>query len=344
MRIAELFEPRKFRIVDGEVSDPGPGEIQVRVQAVGICGSDTHYFAGRRDHEPQTIYPFVLGHEFAGDVAAVGEGVTGVDIGARVCCAPDQPCGRCEWCRKGEINVCPDVRFAGSGGIVGCLSEYYLVKSSQLHPIPDSLGYAQATLAEPLAIGLHIVDNLIGPHGNRIAAVVGAGPIGLCTCFALKLRKVPTVYVSDRLAPRLQAARRLGADGTCLVSAESFLDFIREKTAGRGVDIAVEAAGELAAIPEAVGLAAIHGTVVIEGIPEGSITELNIDFCRRRELKIVFGRRSVHKTDEALRLIAQGTFDTGVLITHEFALHEAQKAFEIARDYSEGAIKVILKP
>ncbi|GAG35718.1 unnamed protein product, partial [marine sediment metagenome] len=115
MKTATLVGPNRIEIHEGPIPEPGPGEVLIRVRAVGICGSDTHYFAGRRDHEEHTVYPFVLGHEFAGEVAGVGEEVDGVEIGARVACAPDRPCGECEWCRKSEVNVCPNVRFAGSG-------------------------------------------------------------------------------------------------------------------------------------------------------------------------------------------------------------------------------------
>ena len=326
------------------VPAPGHDEVLIRVRAVGICGSDTHYFAGKRDHESQTIYPFVLGHEFAGEVARPGSGVKNVVEGDRVCCAPDLPCGACEWCRKGEANVCPNVRFAGSAGVFGCMSEYYVVKASQLHPIADSVSFEQATLAEPLAIGLHMVDNLIRPEGGECAAVVGVGPIGLCATFALKRRGVEPIYVADRLAPRLEAAKRLGADTTCLVPATSMREFIGARTDGRGVDIAIEAAGELAAIGETIELSAIHGIVLIEGIPEAGRAALNVDFARRHEMRIVFGRRSLGKTDEALRLIADGAFDTDALITHRLPLADAQAAFEMTRDYTHGAIKVIIEP
>ena len=316
----------------------------VRVRAVGLCGSDTHYFAGRRDHEPQTVYPFVLGHEFSGEVAELGKGVKGIKQGARVGCAPDLPCGKCEWCRKGERNVCPNVRFAGSGGVEGCLAEYYLVHESQLHPIPDALGFAEATIAEPLAIGLHIVDNLVRPAGGESYAVIGAGPIGLVTVFAARRARAGRILVADRLPERLDAAGKLGADDACLVPGKDFTEFVRAATGGRGADVAVEAAGEVETIEQVFHLVAVHGLVIIEGIPDKSHAPVNVDVARRREMRVIFGRRSLGKTDEALALVASGEFDAGVMITHRFPLEEAQTAFEHARDYKDGAIKVVVEP
>jgi len=344
MKIAVLVHQNRIEIQDRPVPKPGPEDVLIRVRAVGLCGSDTHYFAGHRDHEPQTVYPFVLGHEFAGEVAAVGKGVRGVAEGARVGCAPERPCGKCEWCKKGETNVCPNVRFAGSGGVEGCLAEYYVVHQSQVHPLPDGLGFAEATLAEPLAIGLHMVDNLIRPRGGESYAVIGAGPIGLVTVFAAKRAGAGRILVADKQAERLRAAQRFGADETCLVPQNDFTEFVKKATGGRGVDVVVEAAGEVEAIEQALHLCAIHGQVLIEGIPPASHAPINVDVGRRREMRIIFGRRSLGKTEEALELIASRRFDAGVMITHRFPLAETQSAFEHARDYRDGAIKVIVEP
>jgi L-iditol 2-dehydrogenase len=344
MRTAVLVEPNKIEIQDWPTPKPGPGEVLVRVRAVGICGSDTHYFAGKRDYETQTIYPFVLGHEFAGEVALLGPRVEGVQVGARVYCEPDRPCGACEWCRRGEFNVCSNVRFAGSGRVLGCLSEHYLVAGDRLFPLADQVGFAEATLVEPLAIGLHIVDNLVRPRGGETYAVVGTGPIGLVTIFAARRRGASDIYASDRIPGRLEVARKLGADHTCVVPGEDFVRFIEQHTGGRGVDVAVEAAGDLEAIGQLTRLPRIHGLGIIEGIPPAAEAAIDVNAARRRELTIIAGRRSLLKTAEALGLIETGEFDPGLMITHRFPLTETQKAFEYTRDYSDGVIKAIVEP
>ena len=345
MKTAVLIEPNRIEIQDRTVPDPGPQEVLIRVRAVGICGSDTHYFAGKRDHEDSTVYPFVLGHEFSGEVAKTGANVSGVEEGARVGCAPDRPCGQCEWCQKGEENVCPNVQFAASGGIPGCLSEYYVVHQSQLHPLSPNIGFGEATLAEPLAIGLHIIDNLVQPRGNETFAIIGAGPIGLVTTFAARLRgEHAVIYTSDRLSERIAAAETFGASETCLVTDRDFSDFVLDKTSGRGADVVVEAAGEKQPIDQVAGMASIHGTAIVEGIPPAGHVKFDVDSARRRELKVIFGRRSLHKTDEALALVADGQFPSDAMITHEFSLEETQEAFETTRDYSDGVIKAIIHP
>ena len=344
MKVAVLVAPNRIEIEDRPAPRPGPEDVLVRVRAVGICGSDTHYFAGLRDHEKDTVYPFVLGHEFAGEVAEVGSAVRDVAAGTRVACAPDRPCGKCEWCRKGERNVCPNVRFSGSGKVPGCLQEHYVVHRSQLHPLAGSVGFAAATLAEPLGIGMHIIDNLVRPKGGESYAIIGAGPIGLVTTFAAKLRGAGAVYVSDKVPERLEAARRLGADRTCRVPSESLEELVRDATGGRGVDVAVEAAGDTAAVEQVTRLARIHGLAIIEGIPPVGSAPVDVNAARRRELTVIFGRRSLHKTDEALALIESGRFDAGVMLTHEFPLEDAQRAFEYARDFRDGVIKAIIKP
>jgi len=344
MKTAVLLAPNRIEVQEQPVPEPGPAEVLVRVRAVGICGSDTHYFAGRRNHEKDTVFPFVLGHEFAGEVAAVGDQVTGVEIGTRVYCEPERPCGGCEWCRKGEFNVCANVRFAGSGGVPGCLAEYYVVTPAQLFPLPGSVSFEQATLAEPLAIGLHIIDNLAQPLGGETYAVAGVGPIGLVTTFAAGRAHASAVYAADRIPVRLEAARRLGATDTCLVPQEDFVAFVRDRTAGRGVDVAVEAAGELDAIEQLTRLPRIHGLAIIEGIPASNTAPIDVTAARRRELRIISGRRSLHKTREALRLIESGDFDTSVMLTHRFTLAETQKALEYTRDYRDGVIKAIVAP
>ncbi|MBS3762814.1 MAG: alcohol dehydrogenase catalytic domain-containing protein [Planctomycetes bacterium] len=344
MKAAVLVEPDRIEIQEQPEPTPGKNEVVIRVRAVGICGSDTHYFAGMRDHEADTVYPFILGHEFSGEVAELGVGVENVEVGDRVGIAPDKPCGECEWCKKGEFNVCPNVDFAASGGVPGCLREYYVVHKSQLHPIPAHLGFPEATLAEPLAIGLHIVDNLIQPEGGEEYAIIGAGPIGLVTTFAARRTGASTIMVAEKREERLEAATKLGADETCLVSDQDFVDFVEEQTNGRGVDVAVEAAGQLDAIAQVAQLPRIHGLAIIEGIPPAGFAEIAVDSARRKELQIIFGRRSLNKTDDALDTVALGGFDADAMITHRFSLDEAQKAFETARDYKDGVIKAIIEP
>ncbi len=340
MRSAQLVEPNRIEVREAPVPAPGPGEVLVRVKAVGVCGSDVSIFRG--NFQSETRVPCVLGHEFAGEVAALGPGVHGAAVGDRVACAPDRPCGECEWCRKGETNVCPNVQFAASHGVEGCLSDYFVVHASQLHAMPDALDFPEASLCEPTAIGLHIIENLVRPAGGETYAIMGAGPDGLTIMCAARANRASRIYVSDLIPERIEAARRMGADDVCNVGEADFLDFIRDRTDGRGVDVAVEAAGAVPAIQQVFLVTAIHGKGVILGIPPTDTIELNVTAARRKELTVVSARRTVGKYDRALEFLEQGKVNPGILITHRFPLERTQDAFEYARDRKDGVLKPLI--
>lgn len=341
MRIAPIVAPEKIEIQDALVPQPGPDEILVRVRAVGVCGSDMHVFVGRLQKEVN--YPYVVGHEFSGEVAALGEGVDAPAVGSRVACAPDRPCGQCEWCAKGETNVCPNVEFAASHGYPGCLADYYVVRRDQVYPIPESLGFVEASICEPVAIGLHVVENIVQPAGGESYAIMGAGPDGLSIMAAAQINGASAVYVSDMLSERLDAARRMGATEVCNVKDTDFGDFITQRTEGRGVDIAIEAAGAVPAIQQVFHVAAIHGRGVVLGIPPTDEIPLDVTAARRRELTVTWARRTVGKYARAINLIANGAIDTSVLITHRFPLERAQQAFECVRDRRDGVLKAVIE-
>ena len=342
MRASLLVAPGTMEVRDVPLPKPGRGEVLLRVRAVGICGSDLHFFAGHLQRE--TSFPLLLGHEFAGEVAALGPDVQDVTVGARAACAPDRPCGTCEWCRKGQTNVCPNVRFAASHGEPGCLSEYYVTHASQLYPIADSVTFEEAALFEPMATGLHVVENLARPKGAETYAIMGAGPDGLAILCAARHNGASAVYASDLVPERLEAALKMGATDVCDAGREDFVQFLLERTEGRGVDIAVEAAGAVAAVRQVFHAVAIHGTGIILGIPRQDEVRVNLTAARRREATIIAARRTVGKYGRALEFIESGQLDTSVMITHRFPLEQTQQAFECVRDRRDGVIKAMVIP
>lgn len=340
MRSAMLVEPCRIELKDVPTPEPGPGEVLIRVKAVGICGSDVHIFVGR--FQAETRLPTVLGHEFAGEVAALGSGVTGLEVGMRVACAPDRPCGSCEWCLRGETNVCPNVRFAASHGEPGCLCDYFAVRADQVYPIDDALGFEAAALCEPMAVGFHVVENMARPHGGETYAIMGAGPEGLAILLAARCNGAARVFVSDLLPERLNAAEQLGADVVCNVANQDLLELIKEETGGRGVDIAIEAAGAVQAIQQTFLATCIHGKAIAIGIPPTDTVALSMTAARRKELIFITCRRTVGKYRRALEFIASGQFDPGVIITHRFPFEAVQEAFECSRDRADGVIKAVV--
>src|SRR4051812_18319102 len=211
MRVAELIGPKQFRPADSGVSDPAPGEVQVRVQAVGVCGSDMHAYAEGGIGGSRCVYPMVLGHEPAGVVAKVGVGVTGWQAGDAVACEPALYCYHCEHCMAGRHNVCAKLRFLSSPGEPGFFREYVNLPARNLLPLPAHVDAKTGTLIEPLAVALHSLKFAALKPGDAVA-VVGAGPIGLLTVAVLRLSGAGRILAIDPLPARRELARAMGAD------------------------------------------------------------------------------------------------------------------------------------
>ena len=241
MRIAELFELRKFRIIDGDASDPGPGEIQVRVQAVGICGSDTHYFLEGGIGDTRCEYPTVLGHEPAGVVVKAGQGVTGWAPGDRAALEPALYCYHCEFCRSGRYNLCERIRFLSTPPDPGFFRERLNLPAANLLPLAPRLSFQYATLFEPLAVVLHSLK-FAALQPLETAAVLGAGPIGLMTVILLKMCGAGRVFLVEPIAHRREMGRSSGADAVIDPSGEDASSLILRETGGRGVDLAIDCA------------------------------------------------------------------------------------------------------
>jgi L-iditol 2-dehydrogenase len=236
------------------------------------------------------------------------------------------------------------VRFAASHGEPGCLSEYYAVHAGQLYPIAQSVEFEEAALFEPMATGLHIVENLVKPEGGESYAIMGAGPDGLTALCAARHNGASAVYVSDLVPERLQAALKMGADEVCDARGQDFVEFLLERTQGRGVDVAIEAAGAVPAIQQVFLATAIHGRAVVLGIPRQDRVEINLTAARRRELTFIAARRTVGKYPRALEYIQKGWLDAEVMITHRFPLDRVQEAFELVRDRRDGVLKAMIVP
>jgi L-iditol 2-dehydrogenase len=242
MRAAELIAPQTFRLTEMEIEDPGPGEVQVRVEAVGVCGSDLHAYIEGAVGGRANVYPMLLGHEPAGRIVKAGAGVTGLAAGDRGALEPALYCYHCEFCLSGHHNVCANIRFLSNPGHPGFFRELVNLPVTNFLPIPGTMSYGEAALAEPLAIALHSLRLAsIGP--GESVAVIGAGPIGLLTIAALKAKQAGRIWAVERLAHRRELARGIGAD-VVLEPGEAVEEILRA-TGQRGVDCAIDcAAGE----------------------------------------------------------------------------------------------------
>jgi L-iditol 2-dehydrogenase len=335
MKVARLHGLGDVRVSDEEAPVAAAGESLVRVTAVGLCGSDLHWFGEGGIGDAQLASPLVLGHEMAGVV----EG--GALDGRRVAIDPAWPCGHCEDCLRGNRNLCRQVRFAGHGSNDGGLRELMAWPEHLLHPVPDSISDADTAMLEPLGVALHAHD-LASPGAADTVAVVGCGPIGLCLVQLARATGAGLVVAVEPLAHRREAARALGADVVLDPADPGAIPALLDATGGRGVDVAFEVAGNDAAVAVAVEAAAPGGQVLLVGIPGEDTTSFPASVARRKGLTLKLSRRMKEMYPRAIRLVERGLVDVRSVVTHSYAMDEVAQAFRTADD-REG-LKVVVRP
>lgn len=341
MRVAELIAPRRFRLVEGDVPRPGRGEVLVRVEAVGICGSDLHSYSEGAVGDTPCRFPQVLGHEPAGTVVETGPGVTGWAPGARAAFEPAIYCYHCEFCRAGQHNLCDNIRFLSTPGNPGFFREFAVVPERNLAPIPEKLTLAEATLFEPLAVVVHSLK-LAAVRMGETAAVFGAGPIGAMTVACLKLAGAARVWAVEPVAHRREMALQAGADAVLDPRAVDPVAEILRETGNRGVDLAADCAAKDDTINQSIRLVRSAGRVLLTGIPSGVHTPVEFSHLRRKEAALLNVRRSNHDNDEAFRLLVEHPARFTPLVTHTRPLECIGEAFDMAERYADGAGKIIV--
>jgi L-iditol 2-dehydrogenase len=294
MKVARLHGAGDLRIADEPEPVPGPGEAVVRVTAVGICGSDLHWYQESAIGETALARPLVLGHEAAGVVE------TGARAGQRVAIDPNIPCGRCETCTRGLPHLCPDVRFLGHSATDGAMRERMAWPEERLVPIPDTIDDAAGALLEPLGVAVHAMRLAALRPGDTIG-IFGAGPIGRLLIRLALVSGAARVVATDRLPHRVESARADGAEAV-LVDAGREVDLLRELLGGRPLDTAIEIAGEADAVRTAALLVRPGTRVVVAGIPAGEDMDLPASILRRKGLDLRFSRRMNRVYPEAIAL------------------------------------------
>jgi L-iditol 2-dehydrogenase len=349
MTAVRLHGPADLRVEQiPHPGPPGPGEVLLRVTAVGICGSDLHSYKDARIGDVALQSPLVLGHEFAGVVEAVGSGPDNLDgnfhslaPGLRVAVDPAQPCWHCEMCELGQPNLCLHLHFCGSYPDHGCLCQWLHMPARSCFPIPDSLDDMSAALLEPLGIAIHAID-LAKIRVADSVAILGAGSVGLFILQLARLSGAQPIFVSDKFPWRLEAAQRFGAipincDDTNPVKA------VLSATHGRGVDVAIEAAWADHSVQQAAEMARLGGRMVIVGISENDRLELKHSTVRRKGLTIRLARRMKHTYPRAIRLARSGAVDLLSVVSHRFPLEKAPEAFAMNAAYQDRVVKVMIE-
>ena len=342
MKTARLLPSRRFDILDEPVPAPAPGEALVQVRSVGLCGSDRHYVAADSHVHTAEAAGLVLGHEAAGQVAAVGDGVTHLAVGTRVAIDPAQPCGQCRWCRAGQTNVCPNMRFLGYPPTDGALRQYIAWPAELLVAAGEQTSFDRLAMAEPLAIALYALQ-CARPDGARSAAVIGCGAIGLLLVQLLSRRGVSPLLAADRFEHKLALARDFGATDVVDTSKQDIVSSA-ERTTPRGFDLVFEMAGDVDAPGWAVELAAPAGRVVLGGINPHETIRYKASTARRRGLVIANLRRSKDTTRQAIEMIERGHVEVDRLVTHHFGLAQIDYAFDLFMAYRDNVVKVCIDP
>ena len=334
MKALRLHGPGDLRLADEPAPIPGPGEVLVRVTAVGICGSDLHWYDESAIGDAVLTRPLVLGHEAAGVIA------DGPRAGQRVALDPQVPCGVCDTCAAGRGHLCPQVRFLGHSVTDGAMRELLAWPAANLVPLPDGIDDAAGAMLEPLGVGIHALRLARVRPGDSVG-VFGCGPIGLLLIQLARAAGATTILATDRLPHRVAAARSLGATAA-LVDGGRERDVLLDATGGRGIDAAIEIAGEDDAIETAIVLARPASTVVVAGIPAGDSSSIAASSARRKGLDLRFSRRMNRTYPRATALVQAGRIDVSSLVTHRFGLADFDAAFRTAA-HRDG-LKVIVSP
>lgn len=330
MKAVRLFENRRLEVREEEIPVPESGETLLQVTAVGICGSDVHWFSEGGIGDARLVKPLVLGHEFAAHTSS----------GERFAVDPAISCGSCEWCLAGNPNLCPQVIFAGHGEQDGALREYMTWPEKNLFRLPDTISDIEGAMLEPLGIAIHTV-NLGKIRQGMTVGIFGCGPIGLLALQLAKLAGAYQIFATEVLPHRLEAAIALGASAALQTDQGREAAAILRMTDGRGVDVAIDASGEPEAVKAAINAVVPGGRVVLAGIPDSDCTTFQASVARRKGLTIKLVRRMKHTYPMAIELVTKKMIDVKSLVTHRYPLVRATQAFEAARK-REG-LKVVIE-
>jgi L-iditol 2-dehydrogenase len=329
--------PRDVRVSPFNLRPAKPNEVLLEVSAVGLCGSDLHYYKDGGIGSAKIVEPFVPGHEFAGRlVDDLPE--FGLASGTLVAVDPNDACGHCPHCREGHPNLCPNVEFIGAPPFHGAMTERLWVPKRSVVPLPEGFTAIDAAMLEPLGVAIHAVG-LAKPRLMERVALIGCGPIGLLILQVMRVAGAGEILAVDPLAHRRAAAARLGASRTGASVAE-----IQTWTAGEGAPLVVEATNSPDGMRDAVLAARIGGRVVLVGIPDGGNYTLPASEARRRALKIKFARRMGDVYSQAVALVASRKVDVASLVSHTFSLEDAPEAFRRHADNAPGMLKSIILP
>ncbi len=332
-----MTEPGRIKIGEAVAPTPGPGEILLRIKKIGVCGTDLHVWHGQH---PFTPYPVVQGHEFSAVVEAVGTGVSVVKPGMKATAAPQEVCGVCNQCKRGDYHICDELKVRGFQA-PGCAQDLFITTEERIVALPDSLTFEQGALVEPAAVAAHATNRVPSLEG-KIVAVLGAGTIGNLVAQAARCRGAKKVLITDLSDFRLQKALEVGIDACCNVATENFADKVKEVFGDEGFDVAFEAVGAEAALDDAVQHIRKGGDIVVLGV-FGGRPRIDMSVVGDRELCLI-GTLMYQQNDyhQAVKWISDGVVMTEPLVTKHFPFEEYEAAYHYIEEHGDRTLKVVI--
>ena len=329
---------KKLERQEVPMPEVGPDDVLVRMGAIGVCGSDVHYYNHGRIGD--FVVQFILGHECAGVVVKTGERVKNIKVNDRVALEPGVPCGKCQMCRSGHYNLCPDVRFLATPPYDGCLMEYVAHPAEYTYKLPDNMTLEQGALVEPMAIGMNAALTGRVKVGDRVV-VLGAGCIGLVTMLAAKASGAASVIVTDTIPLRRETALKLGADAALDADGEVLAEVMRI-TDGCGADVVIDCAGFSATVRTALELVRPAGRIVIVGMGAERLDDIPTGPIYSKEISLTAIFRYKNLYPATIAAIASGKIDINGIVTKRFTFDEVDEAFISAEENPTETVKNVI--
>lgn len=342
MKVAVMNGIGQMGFIERAVPQPADNEVLVKLEYVGICGSDMHYYETGRIGDYIVNPPFVLGHEPGGTVVEVGKEVKHLKPGDRVALEPGKTCGHCEFCREGKYNLCSDVVFFATPPVDGVFQEYVAHEADLCFKLPDTVDTMEGALIEPLAVGFHAA-NQGGAHAGQTAVVFGAGCIGLVSMMALKAEGVSKVYVVDIMQKRLDKALELGATAVINSKETDVLKEVERLTEGKEADLIIETAGMEITTRQAIHIARKGASIVLVGYSKSGEMTLPLSLALDKELtfKTVFRYRHIYPM--AIEAVASGKVNLKGIVTNVFEFDDIQNAMDSSVRDKSNIVKSVVR-
>lgn len=334
-RLGRISEPYKIELTQSKIRPLAGREVLVQIKASALCGSDLHTARGRH---PSVPLPATVGHEFSGDVIAVGPEASSAWLGKRVVSEPCEACGMCPACRKGRYDLCAQLRFIYRDGY-GALADYIIVKESSLFELPDGLSYEKAALVEPFSVALHAVENA-GVGVCDTVVIIGDGAIGLFTAAGCRIAGASRVILAGHRSSKLKLALEIGATDAFNTHDGSVSEWLLQNVGE--ADVCFECVGRANCLNDAVKSVRRGGTVVVAGIYESPVVELDMSYIVTHQLRVVGTQGYCGNFPQAL--FALSGLPAEKLITHIFSLDELQRGLDTALDRTVDTVKIVFQP